>query len=262
MAAWRQRDPADIVEGALPERGRTRPASNGILGWHRRTLGEVHPAAGELPARTARPSIRLDETPLLRWVRPEVGQREQLRRRVPLHDRGLASSGRAGRSRPRSVPRDSPKMDRRDGVADRLREASYVPAALVRWVWANTWRFRISVPQIRMSFPYVAGPSQVSPGGWVAPPGLTVRSRVMSRAAWAAGLLSGDGFPVRLFRRSPGWAVSRCRVVRCRCRWRQTRSPTRVPGPYWPRYRLLLKRLRTRLCRSVGASRSATLARG
>ena len=36
------------------------------------------------------------------------------------------------------------------------------------------------MPLIRMSFPYVAGPSQVSPGGWVAPPGLAVRSRVMS----------------------------------------------------------------------------------
>ena len=83
-----------------------------------------------------------------------------------------------------------------------------------------------------------------------------------ARAARAAGLLSGDGFRFACFGAPRGGTVSRCRAVRCRCRWRQTRSLTRVPGPYWPRYRLQLKRSRIRLRRSAGASRSATPARG
>jgi len=81
---WRDR-------GALPGRGRTRPASNGIHGWHTSAIGEA--CLGRRTARPgrARPSVQPAET----GSGPEPVSRG-LRCRVPLHDRGLASRGRAG----------------------------------------------------------------------------------------------------------------------------------------------------------------------
>lgn len=76
---------------ALPGRGRTRPASSGIHGWHTQAIGEAcldvtlpGPDGHDLPRDR------------LRQVRVRNPASRGLRCRVPHHDRGLAPSGPAG----------------------------------------------------------------------------------------------------------------------------------------------------------------------
>jgi hypothetical protein len=84
---WRDR-------GALPARGWMKPASNGISGWHRQAVGQA-----SLGRRTARARTGTSFRTAGWNSFAEGGSSAGRRRRMPRHDRGLASSGRTGRAR-------------------------------------------------------------------------------------------------------------------------------------------------------------------